>query len=112
MVFFEKVDWLVFSGYYAHMNRTQFQVQLPVIILKEGKRFVAYSPVVDLSTSGTTKQQAQRRFGEMLSLFFEGLIQRNTLDEVLTGLGWRKVRRLWEPPVIVSHNTQKIAVAV
>ena len=48
-----------------------FNVQVPVTILKEDKVFVAYSPVLDLSTSGKTFTQVRRRFSEAVQIFFE-----------------------------------------
>ncbi|MEK7636828.1 MAG: hypothetical protein AAB402_00355 [Patescibacteria group bacterium] len=44
---------------------------LPVSILREGKRFIAYTPALDLSTSGKTFDQAKQRFAEAAELFFE-----------------------------------------
>ncbi|MEK7537372.1 MAG: hypothetical protein AAB619_00155 [Patescibacteria group bacterium] len=46
-------------------------VILPVSILREGKRFIAYTPALDLSTSGKTFEQAKQRFEEAAELFFE-----------------------------------------
>lgn len=46
-------------------------MSLPVSVLKEGKRFVAYAPALDLSTSGKTYEEAKERFEEAVTLFFE-----------------------------------------
>jgi predicted RNase H-like HicB family nuclease len=45
-----------------------------VAILREGKRFVAYTPALDLSTSGKTQAEAKARFQEAAELFFEELL--------------------------------------
>lgn len=87
-----------------------FAFHLPVTILREGKRFVAYSPALDLSTSGTTFAQAQRRFIEAAHLFFEELADKGTTEIVLADLGWEKVRRKWQAPTLVSQTTETISV--
>lgn len=40
------------------------KAELPVIIFKEGKKFVAYSPALDLSTCANTFEQVRKRFAE------------------------------------------------
>ena len=86
--------------------------QLPVSIFKEGKHFVAYTPALDLSTSGKSYDEAKTRFREIVGIFFEELVKKGTLDEVLTGLGWQKIKKQWEPPVVVSQELEKISLPV
>jgi hypothetical protein len=40
------------------------EAKIPVLFFQEGKKVVAYSPALDLSTCGNTEQQARKRFGE------------------------------------------------
>lgn len=87
-----------------------FGVKLPVSIFKEGKQFVAYTPVLDLSTSANTYEDAKRRFGEVVSIFFEETIKKGTLGEVLESLGWQKIKKQWTPPSIISQNLQEIKI--
>lgn len=75
-------------------------VQLPVSFLREGKRFVAYTPALDLSTSGKTFKEAKQHFEEATALFFEELEQMGTTNETLKNLGWQKLERRWTPPVL------------
>jgi len=86
------------------------EFKLPVSILREGKRFIAYSPVLDLSTSGKSYEEAKKRFKEIVNIFFEELIKKGTLEEVLRDLGWRRVQTRWNPPVVISHESQIIRV--
>ncbi len=72
------------------MKKLMMSAHLPVIFLKEKGRFVAYTPALDLSTSGATIAQAERRFIEAATLFFEECRAMGTLDEVLGKLGWEK----------------------
>ena len=85
-------------------------VNLPVSILKEGKYFVAYSPALDLSTSAKTFDGAKKRFKEIVQIFFEEVAEKGTVDEVLSGLGWKKMEKKWFPPVEVSHKLEPIRI--
>jgi predicted RNase H-like HicB family nuclease len=75
--------------------------KIPVIYFKEGKQFVAYSPVLDLSTRGDTEEQALARFSEAANIFFNEIIKMGTLEDVLTECGWKKMTagNTWSPPV-------------
>jgi len=86
------------------------EFKLPVSFLREGKKYVAYTPALDLSTSGRTYEEAKRRFREIVSIFFEELIEKGTLDEVLRDLGWKRIQAEWSPPVIISQELQSIRV--
>jgi len=86
------------------------KVNLPVSILREDKRFVAYTPALDLSTSGKTYKEVKERFNEIVEIFFEEIIKRGTLDEVLQSLGWKKIETRWLPPVVISQESQTIQV--
>jgi hypothetical protein len=88
----------------------RMHVNLPVSFLKEGKSFVAYTPALDLSTSGKTLAEAERRFADAVGVFFEELHRMGTLDEVLRDLGWVKVKREWRSPMPVAHRTTKLCV--
>lgn len=87
------------------MRKFNLQCNLPVSILKEGNRFIAYTPALDLSTSGTTYNQARERFQEAVTIFFEEVIARGTVGEVLENLGWQKIQAQWQPPVLVSQES-------
>jgi len=88
----------------------KIKVNLPVSFLKEGNKFVAYTPVLDISTSGRTLKETQKRFSELVEIFFEELIEMGTLDEVLRNLGWTKLQAKWTPPVLVSQNSQFVSI--
>lgn len=91
-------------------KHVRIEASLPVSFLKEGNRFVAYTPALDLSTSGKTYREAQNRFDEAVQLFFEELFAKGTLDDVLCGLGWKKNRARWSPPVVIAHDIRPVTV--
>ena len=87
-------------------------LQLPVSVFKEGKHFIAYTPVLDLSTSGKNYEEVKKRFKESVNIFFEELVKKGTLDEVLESLGWQKIKKRWSPPFLVSQQSQMFQFAV
>ena len=54
----------------------KLNLQLPVSVFKEGKHFIAYTPVLDLSTSGKNYEEVKKRFKESVSIFFEELVKK------------------------------------
>ena len=92
------------------MKKVRLDFQLPVSFLKEDKRYIAYTPALDLSTSGRTYEEARERFEEAAQLFFEEISKRGTLEEVLEGLGWKRVKTVWQPPVVISQEPIRVAV--
>ncbi|MBI5742616.1 MAG: hypothetical protein HZA25_02150 [Candidatus Niyogibacteria bacterium] len=90
----------------------KFDIKLPVSIFKEGKYFVAYTPALDLSTSGKSYEEVRRRFNEVVSIFFEELTKKETLNEVLEGLGWQKIKKQWAPPSLISQESASFQLAV
>ncbi len=92
------------------MNRPNIKFKLTVSIIKEGKQYIAYAPALDFSTCGKTEKQAKKRFEEAVDVFFEELVKNETLEKVLTDLGWKKKNIQWEPPTVVSTGTRTFCV--
>jgi hypothetical protein len=91
------------------MKKVMF-VKLPVSILKEGERFVVYSPALDLSTSGKTYSEAKKRFAEIVDIFFEEIGKKGNTEIVLEELGWKKVQTQWQPPIVISQESELFRV--
>ena len=90
-----------------------FQASLPVTFFRENKHFVAYTPALDLATSGPSFATVKKRFSEVVEIFIEELVEKGTLEEVLDGLGWtRKTDRTWNPPVVVAQETTSIRIPI
>jgi len=94
----------------SHMKKINFKIS--VTIFKEGNNFVAYTPALDLSTSGKTFEQVRKRFTEAVDVFFEEIEKMGTTDEVLGGLGWRKIKQEWKPIAPVAHEMQEFQLSV
>lgn len=92
--------------------KKQLTCSLPVIISREGKHYIAYSPALDLSSAGKTQAEATRHFHEAAEAFFEEVIEMGTLKEVLTQLGWQKTKTTFQPPKIVKKSTVRVKAPV
>lgn len=87
----------------------EIDLKLPVAFIKEGDQVVAYTPALDISTAGKSEAEAKERFGELVRIFFADLIENNTVDTVLTELGWERADNAWKPPVV---SQQSVSVQV
>ncbi|TSC77741.1 MAG: hypothetical protein G01um101433_494 [Parcubacteria group bacterium Gr01-1014_33] len=87
-------------------------VQVPVSIFREGKHYIAYTPVLDVSASGKDYTQAIKRFHEVVVIFFEEVMKKGALKEVLTNLGWREIKKQWKPPMLIAQESQRIELAI
>lgn len=90
----------------------KFSCSLPVSVLREGKSFVVYTPALDLSTYGKTFDEAQKRFNEVVEIFFEELIEKGTVNDVLSGLGWQREQKSWIPPVVIANETRDFQIPI
>lgn len=89
------------------------EAKIPVLFFQEGKRVVAYSPALDLSTCGDTEKQASKRFAEAVMIFITEVHKMGTLDDVLEECGWRRIpeQNTWSPPIYKSvEESVKIPV--
>jgi hypothetical protein len=94
------------------MKETNLSFNLNMIITKQNKRFVAYTPALDICTSGKTEKEAKTRFVELANIFLEELMEMGTINEVLSELGWTKVQKKWTPPKIVSSPYINLSIPV
>lgn len=85
-------------------------INLTINIVKQANRYIAYSPALDLSTSGRSETEARKRFSEAALLFIEELDRAGTLKNVLGELGWRRTQKQWEPPRVVSQEAVGVRI--
>ena len=92
------------------MNKLRLGCKFPVSILREGEKYIAYTPALDLSTSGDSYEETKKRFGEIVDIFIEELIKKGTLEQVLFDLGWKKIQTKWNPPIVISQDFQIVKI--
>lgn len=87
-------------------------VSLPVTIFKEGGLFVAFTPALDLATSGASISEARRNFAEAVDIFFEETERKQTTKAALLSLGWEERGDGITPPIEVAHSSASFSVPV
>lgn len=80
-------------------------INLTVQFIRHKDGVIAYAPSLDLSTIGKTLAKSQRMIGETIRIFFDELVERGTLTEVLSGLGWVQRRSTWNPPRTIKEKS-------
>lgn len=76
------------------------KLNVPVSIFLQNDCYVAYTPVLDLSTYGASKVEAQKNFEESIETFFASFEDARELAQVLESLGWQKQKAKWQPPEV------------
>jgi len=69
-------------------QKGSIEVELDVIVSKEGEYFVAYCPALELSSYGDTEKEARNSFDEALDIFVEETSQKGSLLKFLQKIGW------------------------
>jgi predicted RNase H-like HicB family nuclease len=59
------------------------EIQFTTRIFKEGHTFVAHAPELDVSSCGSSKEQACRNLKEAVRLFLEEAEKIGTLEQIL-----------------------------
>lgn len=93
---------------------SHIEAKIPVLFLQEGKKVVAYSPALDLSSCGDTEQQARKRFAEAAMLFLTEIDKMGTTEEVLEECGWHKFpnQLKWSPPTYKSCIQERVRIPI
>lgn len=73
-----------------------------VIVFNEGPAFIAYSPLLDISSCGKTPNEAKRMLKDAVKLFLEETEATGRQDDLLAEAGYRKVDGAWVAPAILE----------
>ena len=88
----------------AASSGSTIQSTLDVIVTKEGKYYVAFSPALQLSSYGDTPKEAQSAFDEALEIFFEETSAKGTLERELISLGWTLSKANYLSPYLPAET--------
>jgi hypothetical protein len=81
------------------------EIEFTSQIFKEGHTYVSYSPQLDISSCGRTKEKAHRNLLEAVRLFLEEAERMGTLEEILQESGYVKRKKKFDPPKFVSMQS-------
>ncbi len=73
------------------------QIELPLMLWREGEFIVAFTPALELSSFGETEEEALENFSEAVELFFQTSNERNVTFDLLESLGWIYEESKWTP---------------
>lgn len=98
------------------MKKVAIESEIQFVVLREGRKFVAYAPALDMATSGRTFDEVQRRSKELIEIFIEETLRRGTMEQALEELGWKRQRRsaksgppwTWIPPHVIGQISQPV----
>lgn len=71
------------------------QLNFRIEIFKEGNQYVAVAPELNVSSFGSSQNQAKVALKEAVELFLEECRRIDTLDEVLMEAGFKPEKKLW-----------------
>lgn len=81
-----------------------------VIVFKENTAYVAYCPELDVSSCGSTIEQAKKMLKTAVRLFLEEARKMGTLEEILYESGYKKdANGRWIPPKLVATELVSIS---
>ena len=75
-----------------------YRFSLEFFFFHENGLQIAYCPSLDISTSGTTFNEAVGNFYEMFQLYIECCVKNNTLLDDLLAHGWKLQKKQMQPP--------------
>lgn len=79
-------------------NAKGLQIEVEVLLVKEGDHWVSYAPSLKLSSYGQTKEEAKKGFTEALEIFITDTVRKGTLERLLIDYGWTLSRKAYQPP--------------
>ena len=63
-------------------------VDVEILLIKEGKYFVAYCPALGVSSYGDSEKEAKTGFEEALNIFIDETERKGSFEKALLKMGW------------------------
>lgn len=98
-------------------NRTTARTEPPAVsftvhVWKEGQKYVAYVPELDVASCGDSVAHAKARLREAVALFLEGASRMGTLEDILTEAGFEERINIYRPHRVLARETVRLAVPI
>jgi len=87
------------------------EISFTIHIFREGPTFVAYVPELDVSSCGTTDEEARKNVRDAVCGFLETSAEMGTLPEILEEAGYEREGEKWRPPEFISLDRSSVSVA-
>jgi predicted RNase H-like HicB family nuclease len=69
-------------------NAQSLEIEVEVLLVKEGEYWVSYAPSLKLSSYGDSQAEAKKGFAEALTIFIDETMKKGTLERLLIDYGW------------------------
>lgn len=79
------------------------EVELDVMLVKEGDFWVALAPALRVTGYGKTQAEAKKSFAVEADIFIEETAKRGTLEKLLIEYGWVLSKDNFQPPTGVDQ---------
>ena len=79
------------------------EVNVEVLLVKEGDYWVALSPALRVTGYGKTQTEAKKSFSVEADIFFEETAKRGTLEKLLIEYGWTLSKDNFRPPAGIDN---------
>lgn len=80
-------------------------------IFREGPTFVAYVPALDISSCGSTDEEARNNIRDAVRGFLAASADMGTLDEILQEAGYEREGGEWRAPEFVAVDRLTMSLA-
>ena len=85
-------------------------IEFEMVIFRENKTYVSYSPDLDVSSCGDTVEEARKNLKTAVRLFLEEAEKLGTLNDILVEAGFKvDASGKWNPPKMVSVESVELA---
>lgn len=91
------------NSFLLHPNLT-FTVQ----VFREGKTFVAHNPELDVSSCGSTIEEAKKNLRDAIRGFLKSAAKMGTLPEILEEAGYAYRHKQWIDPNLIALDRMSV----
>lgn len=87
-------------------------ISIRTLIYRDGKNIIAHTPELNVSSWGTSKDEAIKNLKEALQLYCETAIEENELLQLLedAGYGYDVLTNAWHPPELIELQDIEVEV--
>jgi hypothetical protein len=88
----------------------EIKVDVSVYLFQEGKQWLAYCPVLELSSYGDSEEDAKNAFEDALEIFITETTANGSLEKALLKLGWilkQQPEPMYQPPAVNGEKMFK-----
>ena len=85
------------------------QIEFEAIVFQEGEAYVAYSPKLDVSSCGSSVDEAKNNLKTAVRLFLEESEKMGTLEDILEEAGYESTGAdYWSSPRVVATELVRL----